>query len=198
MKVEIKPQETAIITVDMQKDFQTIKPLADKTNERNVISNIKKIIEVSKKVNIPVFYVRTVRRKDGADSVQAVTDESLKGHKRPPLLVEGTPGSEILDELKPESDDYIITKRRLNAFYNTDLELLLRSKGVKTIILTGLITNNCIDATLKGARERDFNVIIPLDTTATMDDTVQAFYEKNVFPRASVTMNTDELIKALD
>jgi ureidoacrylate peracid hydrolase len=198
MKVEINPKETAVIIIDMQKDF--MKRLGEVVKENKVIENINEIVNAAKKVDIPVFFVRTVRRKDGADSIPAVTDTSLNtppGQKRPPVLVEGTPGSEIIDDLKVKPEDYIITKRRGNAFYNTDLELLLRSRGVRTVIIAGLITNACIDATTKGARERDFNVIIPIDTTATMSKEIQDFYIKNVFPRAAVTMTSAETVEAL-
>lgn len=198
MKVEIKPKETAVIIIDMQKDF--MKRLGEIVKENKVIENINEVVKAAKAVNIPVFFIRTVRRKDGADSVAAVTDLSLKtppGQKRPPVLIEGTPGSEIIDELDHQTEDYVITKRRGNAFYNTDLELLLRSRGVKTVIITGLITNACIDATTKGARERDFNVIIPVDTTATMSKEIQDFYVNNIFPRAAVTMTTEETVEAL-
>jgi nicotinamidase-related amidase len=201
MKVEIKPKETALVLVDMQNDLikGPRKTLVEMVNQDGIIGNISKVIESARGVDVPVFLVKTMYRKDGSDRVAATTDRSLKAPPStgPSLLIEGTPGSEIIDEIEPQPGDYIINKRRLNSFYNTDLELLLRSRGVKTIILAGVVTNACIDATLKGARERDFNVIIPVDSTACGSREIQDFYTKKIFPGASVTMTTSETVEAL-
>jgi len=211
MKVEIESQITALLVIDMQNDLVKESGAFAKmpgaeiwkmVKEDKVMENIGRVIEASRRAGIPIFHIKSVHRKDLADVVEAITDRFLSGlmppmKERPPMLIEGTWGSDFVDELKPESGDYIIEKRRGNAFYNTSLELLLRARGVRTLIVTGVITEGCVDATVHGARDRDFNAIVITDCVATMMREIQDFWLKNIFPRSAVTMTTDELIEAL-
>ena len=90
------------------------------------------MIAAVRKVGMPVVFIGHVIRKDYADVVPTVTDEMLQGLAPPPrvALIDGTPGADIVDELRPAPGDHVIYKRRSNAFYNTDLELMLRSLGM--------------------------------------------------------------------
>ena len=69
----------------------------------------------------------------------------------PPHAIQGTKGSEAVDELKPQKNDFIIQKRRYNSFFDTGLDMLLRELKVDTVILAGLVTDICIQNTAAGA-----------------------------------------------
>ena len=201
MKVEIKLEETALLVVDMQNYLVKgeMEGLVDMVKEDKVIENVGGVVEAARKADITIIHMKHV---SPPNVEPAVTDYSLKGlgHDGKPMKERSPPtelGLEIIDELTPEKGEYIITKGKGNAFYNTNLESILRSKGVKKVILTGVVTNGCIDATVRGARERDFNVIIPIDCTATRERVDQEHWIKNVFPKSAVTMTAEETIQTL-
>jgi len=203
MKVEIKPEETALLVVDMQNYLvkEEMKGLVDMVKEDKVIENVSEVVKAARKAGITIVHVKHV---SPPDVEPAVTDYSLKGlsHDGKPMKERIPPtefGLEIIDELTPEKGEYTISKGKGNAFYNTNLKSILHNNFliVKTIILTGVITNGCIDATVRGARERDFNVIIPIDCTATRERVDQEHWIKNVFPKSAVTMTTEETIETL-
>ncbi|MCW4052671.1 MAG: cysteine hydrolase, partial [Candidatus Bathyarchaeota archaeon] len=101
----------------------------------------------------------------------------------------------FLEDLQPEEGDYVITKKRGSAFYNTDLELLLRSSGIRTLIMTGTLTDHCINATVSSATDRDFNVVVVTDGTAAGHQKIQDFWMTRIYPSRAVTATTDELLK---
>jgi nicotinamidase-related amidase len=88
------------------------------------------------------------------------------------LLLEGglrkdTWGFELLSDLEPQSDDWYVEKTRLSAFFQTNLEQILRALGAETVLLTGVLTNQCVGATCKDALFRDFKPIVVEDCVGT-------------------------------
>ena len=85
----------------------------------------------------------------------------------------GMPGGEVMPGLRDSARDWTVdTKKRYNCFVATDLELLLRSHGINTLIITGVNTNSCILSTVTAACSMDYAVIVPSDCVDTMDDPV--------------------------
>jgi ureidoacrylate peracid hydrolase len=98
----------------------------------------------------------------------------LYGTLWPPIgerlgLVDGEKGIEIYDELKPLPDEIVIKKHRYSAFYGTDLDIILRGSGIKTVIVTGVTTENCCHATARDALFHDYQVVFLSDATGTFD-----------------------------
>ena len=79
----------------------------------------------------------------------------------------GTWGYEILAELEPRAEDWFVAKSRLSSFFQTNLELVLRGLGAETVLITGVLTNQCIGATCKDALFRDFKPIVVEEATGT-------------------------------
>ncbi len=148
---------------------------------------------------MPIIFVRNVHRKDNADVVPTITDLMLQGLMPPPreAMVEGTPGAEIVAELKPAPGDHLISKRRSNAFYNTDLELMLRSRGIDTLIITGVVTDGCVVNTVRGARERDLHVIVLSDCCATDMPEADEYFINKVFPKAGQVRTSGEIVRII-
>lgn len=178
--------------------FVEILEILEIIEENKLIENVGNAIETVRGAEIPVFHIKTVHREDQADVFESTTDFSLEGIEIPPMLIEGTWGSEFVDEIEPEEEDYVIEKRGSNSFYVTDLELLLRALEVDTLVVTGVITDGCVDATVQGAQDRGFDLIVLMDCTATMTRKNQDFWLENVFSRAAVTVSTDEFIDLLE
>lgn len=204
---EIKSQETALLIIDMQNDCVKEKgALASSglwkvVKKDGVIENIARVVKACRQADIPIFHIKTVHRKDMTDVVETITNFSLSvkppAKRRNSWLVEGTWGSKIIDELKPRREDYIIEKRRGDAFYNTDLELLLRSRSVRTLIITGVRTDGCLGSTVFSAGERDFNIILLIDCISTMKKEIQDFWVNKIFPLSAVTAVSNEFVKNL-
>ena len=204
LETKIDVEKTALLVIDMQNDL--VKEKEEPYNLTTLmaeglgaIDNTAKVIAAARQVGIPIIYVCHVHRKDNADVVPTITDVMLQGLMPPPreAFVEGTPGAAIVDELAPASEDHIIHKRRSNAFYNSDLELMLRARSIDTVIISGAVTNGCIANTVRGARERDLHVIVLSDCCVTSEPEAQQYFMENVFPRAGRVRTSDEVLAAI-
>lgn len=138
---------TVLMVVDVQDALIKSHPY----NEKKVIENIKRLIKAAESHNKEIIYVR---HDDGKGSD----------------LEKGTEGWQIYNEVAPKGSEYIVEKQYNSAFHKTGLREYLVSRNVDTIILTGLQTEYCIDATLKSAFDFDYNIIIPEDTNTTFDN----------------------------
>jgi nicotinamidase-related amidase len=204
LETKIDVQRTALLVIDMQNDLIKAKeePFSGVTKmvkSKGVISNIARVIAAARQAKMPIVFIGHVHRKDNADAFPAITDLMLQG-LAPPLreaLIEGTPGAYFVDELKPLSGDHIIWKRRSNAFYNSDLELMLRRRRIDTVIITGVVTNGCVANTVRGAQERDLHVIVLSDCCAAMMPEDDEYFIKNAFPRAGRVRTSDEMITVM-
>lgn len=148
----------ALIVIDMNKDFVYGKLGNDRA--RNLIPRLKEIINKVRESNIPVIYVGDAHLPIDPE-IKIWGEHSMKD----------TEGAEVVDELKPKENDYVLEKRTYSAFHETGLDLLLRSLGVDTVILTGLHTNICVRHTAADAFFRGYRIIVPRDG-------VEAFTEK--------------------
>jgi nicotinamidase-related amidase len=204
LETKINVKKTALLVIDMQNDLIKAKeePFSTVTKmvkSKGVISNTAKVIEAARQARMPIIFIGHVHRKDNADAFATITDLMLQGLAPPPreALVEGTPGAYFVDELKPLPGDHIVWKRRSNAFYNSDLELMLRRRGIDTVIITGVVTNGCVANTVRGAQERDLHVIVLSDCCAAMMPEDDEYFIKNAFPRAGRVRTSDEMVTVI-
>jgi len=204
LETKIDVNKMALLVIDMQNDLIKVKEepfnaVTKMAQSKGIIANTAKVVAAARRVGIPVIFIGHVHRKDNADVVATVTDLMLQGLAPPAreAMVEGTPGAQIVDELKPIAGDHVIWKRRSSAFYNTDLELMLRSRGVDTLIIAGVVTNGCVANTVRSARERDFNVIVLSDCIATMMPEDDRYFIERAFPREGRVRTSDEIMKAI-
>jgi len=202
-KVDVK--KTALLVIDVQNDLvkaseEPFNGVSKMAESKGMIGNIARVIAAAKKAGMPVIYIGHVHRGDNADVVPTITDFMLQGLVPPPraAMIEGTAGAQFVDEIKPADGDHIIWKRRSNAFYNSDLELMLRSRGVDTVILTGAVTNGCVANTARGARERDLHVIILSDCIACMMPEDDDYFVKKVFPGAGRVRTAEEIVSVIN
>ena len=121
----------------------------------------------------PIIRLKAKMKKEGSPVIY-VCDTHFKGDKEfekwGPHTVEGTWGADIINKLQPDNDDYIIKKWRYSAFYATPLNMLLRQLKVDTIVLTGVLTDVCIQHTAADAYYRGYKTIVPTSCTATITE----------------------------
>ena len=150
----------AVIIIDMLNDFVT----GDLKCERaeRIIPNLKRLIEAAREKGVPVIYANDAHYPEDFEVVRRWGKHAIKG----------TPGAEVIPELKPAEKDYIIEKRTYSGFFETGLDSLLRSLGVETVILCGLHTHICVRHTAADAFFRGYKIVIAKDG-------VESFTEKD-------------------
>jgi ureidoacrylate peracid hydrolase len=164
---EIDPATTALIIVDMENDFVAEGAPMRANMAPVVVPALKRALAHARQTGMRVIFTTHAHRRDGCDM-------GLYGTLWPPIgerlgLVDGEKGIEIYDELKPLPDEIVIKKHRYSAFYGTDLDIILRGSGIKTVIVTGVTTENCCHATARDALFHDYQVVFLSDATGTFD-----------------------------
>lgn len=153
--------KTAVLVIDMINDFVTGVFKSDRAAK--IIPNIKRLLKFARKQGIPIVYATD------AHLPNVDTEFEVWG----PHAVKGSWGAEIIDELKPEKGDFRVFKRKYSAFQGTDLDMLLRELKVDTLILTGVVTDICIQHTAADAFFRGYKIIVPEDCVEAIDEPTQ-------------------------
>ena len=159
------PARAALINVDMQNCFVEGTPLAS-PDGLVLTDRINRLAEVCRDAGMLVVHTRGWMRPDGSNL-------GVMGEIVPPFLVdlytEGADAAELHSSLVVDDRDVILNKPRYGGFSGTDLEMVLRSRGVDTVIISGIATNVCCDTTAREAAQRDFRVFFLSDGTATKE-----------------------------
>jgi ureidoacrylate peracid hydrolase len=165
---DLVPGRTVLTLIDFQRDFLHVdgwyaKHGIDISHMQRVIEPTMRLLEKARRAGVPVVWTRH-GYKDGSDGGPFM---QLRPFLRDGGLRQGTWGYELLDDFDVRPDDWIVEKARLSAFFNTNLELVLRSLHAETVLVTGVLTNQCIAATSKDAMFRDFKPIVVAECTGT-------------------------------
>lgn len=197
-------KRAALLIIDMQNDLirsekEPFKNVTNMGKVKGIIHNTAKVAAAARKFGIPVVYACHVHKRDRSDVIPNLTDLMLQGIPFLPgdAVIEGTAGAQIVNELAPAPGEHVVWKRRANAFYNSDLELILRSRGIDTVIMGGVVTDGCVANTVRGARERDLHVIVLSDCCATMMPEDDDYYLKKVFPKIARVRTAEEITAVL-
>ncbi|MEW6668277.1 MAG: isochorismatase family cysteine hydrolase [Thermodesulfobacteriota bacterium] len=170
---EIYPSETALLIIDMINDC--IHPEGaygrqgiSNPKVKDIVPPIVKLTGVCRRLGIPVIGIVTITHRN---AYGASVDMGLALAQRPFLRHEGfgqgTWGTKMIDEI-PQCD-YVIEKVRLNAFFQTSLDTLLRGLGVQTLLLTGIQTNYCVESTARAAWDLDYQFVVVEDCVTCFD-----------------------------
>lgn len=153
----------ALLVVDMQKFF--LDPTKPTFTEGGlaIIPNIKLLIETFRKNKRPVIYTKHVHHPDKIDA-------GIMGWWWKGMCVEGSPESEVHDDIRPLPSEKVILKHRYSAFYNTDLETVLRCLKIEDLVIVGIMTNMCCESTARDAYYRDYRVFLPADCTGAINE----------------------------
>jgi|UniRef100_A0A7C1GJU8 nicotinamidase-related amidase len=150
--------EYAVLVVDMLEEFVRGRLRAE--NAEKIVEPIRKLVAFAREKGIPVIYT--------IDQHHPEIDYEFRLWG--PHAVRGSAEAKIISELAPRENEYIVAKRRYDAFMFTDLDMLLRELGVKNLIVTGIHTHVCVLQTVMGAFYRGYTVIVPEECVAAFDN----------------------------
>ena len=168
------------------------------------IPRLVRLNKACRQAGIAIFYGQADHRPDGRDFAPQIVDLGYDGTpaegprvSRRPAAAAGTREVEIIPELAPQPGDYVIKKHRWSTFYQTHLELSLRTAGIDTVMIAGGATEIGVASTAYSARDRDFNLILLSDGCRSSKPGVNEFFMEKVFPIFARVMTVDEVITAI-
>ena len=197
---QIDPRHTALLIVDMQKDFCTpgfgaARAGRDLGPANRAIPEIGRLLAAARAAGATVAHVGFSTLPDqGSDSDTWLWKRRGATVSSPELCIAGTEGTEFVDALAPAGGELIIHKHRYSAFTATDLDLLLRARDVRTIVVTGVSTNVCVETTFRAGFELGYAVAVPPESCASWSETLHEAALENVRHRFGVTPSIDDIL----
>ncbi len=209
---KLTPGNTAFVVIDMQVDFCGAGGLStvsgtDLEMMREPIEPISRALAAVRSFGMPVIYTREGHRPDGSDLTSVKRFRSRLGGAGvgdpAPLgriLIRGEPGHAIIPELTPEPDDVIIDKVGSGCFYGTEMEHVLRNRGIRNLIFVGVTTECCVHTSIREASDRGFDNLLLSDATAAVTrelKTAAIDIIRNPLTLFGTVGTTDALIRGL-
>jgi nicotinamidase-related amidase len=176
MSISFELSRTALVLCDFDNDVVhpegkfTAWGLPAEVARRHVLLNSKRLLTAARRAGLHVVHVTGVTRPGlGGSPKNAAAWQALA---QMGALLEGTWGAQIHDELKPEAGEMVVVKRRVSAFYHSDLQIVLSDLRADTLILCGVATNFVVEGTARDAADAGFVVIVAEDCCSTVSEEV--------------------------
>ena len=183
--------------------IRAIRRRSPSCKERNILPNLQRLLAGARRAGLTTFYPSGAHAPDGSDTVARLTDTDmdLKPHAdgKPikPRFYKDSKDSEIAPELAPIDGDVVVRKNRWSSFYQTNLELQLRVRGIDTIVIAGGSTDVGIASTVFAARDMDLGIVVIRDGCYSARGNNNEFFLERVFPRMARVMTVDEAVKLM-
>jgi isochorismate hydrolase len=181
-KAMIDPKHTALLVIDLQNFFHRI--------IQPVLRNILKVIQSCRQKNVPILFTQHGHTKQASDG-------GVLGKWWGELIIDGTEDWKFISEISLDPKDKVIPKKRYSAFFKTDLDTTLRSRGIQDLIISGVMTNLCCETTARDAFMRDYRVFFLIDGTATGKSELHLATLKNLGFGFAYLITCDEFVQML-
>lgn len=182
--------DTAVLIMDYQND---IVGFVSEAARDALLQRAPAFLAKARAAGMPIIYV-VVRFRPGYPEVDAA-NPLFAGIAKAGVLVEGTRGAEIHDAVAPKPGDIVVTKRRVGAASTTDLEAVLRGRGVNRLVLFGITTSGVVLSTVRWAADADYRIVVISDLSADREQDVHDLLMGKVFPRQATVTTTEDFWK---
>jgi ureidoacrylate peracid hydrolase len=189
-RMELNRGACALLVIDMQRFFLDPDSPTFTCGGLGILPNVKKLIAAFREADCPVIYTRHQHHPDGMDA--GIMRWWWQG-----MCLEGTAESEIAEEIAPLINEKVILKHRYSAFYNTDLETVLRCLKIEDLVISGVMTNMCCESTARDAYHRDYRVFFLADGTAAVNEEMHLASLLNLAFGFAFVTTTDEILRQL-
>ncbi len=189
-RFEYNPSSSALLVIDMQEFFLNEKSHAFIFASKAIISNVNDLIEAFRRCNLPVIFTR--------HSYKENEEPGIMGKWWGDVIRENDPHSKIIHSLAPKEEEVILRKTRYSAFYNTELEDILKRQSIESLVITGVMTHLCCETTAREAFMRDYEVYFVVDGTATQNEELHLSSLKTLSNGFAIPVTTNEILKEIE
>jgi gluconolactonase len=203
MALMLPLDRTAVVVIECQNDLIHESrigsvgiggALAAAVRERNVLTNIARVLQAARGARVPVLYVN----KESKPGVPTTNAPIFRIGKRQPILIEGTWGADVHPLIAPQAEDYVLRRfLSVDASYGSSLFGTLRALGRSVLITMGVSTNFAVEGTVRGAVNRLFEVIVPEDCCASVPHEMHRFSIEHIMPLLATITTSGDLAVAL-
>jgi ureidoacrylate peracid hydrolase len=160
MIYDLSHGRAALLVIDVQREYFDPQGPAFVEHAGDIVTNVNRLIDMFRRHDLPIVFLKHMNRADGSDAGR-MGDFSSPDEED--SFVEGTARVEFIPELHALPGDTVVVKRRYSGFLGTDLEAILRTAGVRAVVVTGLMTSFCCETTARDAHGRDYEVLFVAD-----------------------------------
>jgi nicotinamidase-related amidase len=190
-KLFVRPNTTALLLMD----FQRMVVDSYAVDKEALLDRVKRLAEAARNSGAMVIHV-VVSFQLGYPEVSG-QNSVFSNLKAAGLLALGDPAVEIYPELTPQPGDVVVRKQRVSAFTGTNLDMILRSNNIDTLLLTGILTQGVVLSTLRHAADMDYRAVVVADGCSDKDPEVQRVLMEKIFPFQARVATVEEVIGAL-
>jgi len=196
------PKKTAVVLIEYQNDFTSDggtlhEAVKDVMQQENMLPNTLETVQKARELGATIIHAPITFTADYHE-LSPNPYGILKGVVDSKSFRKGTWGAEIVQDLTPQTEDIVVEgKRGLDAFASTNLDFILRNRGITTIALGGFLTNCCVESTMRSGYEKGFDVVTLKDCTATLSAEEQKMAVEKNYPMFSRPMDHDEFLTEL-
>ena len=187
----LDPSRTALLVMDFQADI--IGRIGEKAGP--LLERASSVLAAARQAHVQIIYVVVGFRPGYPEA--SPRNASFAAIAKTGRFVTTTPGSDIVPALKPAESDLVVLKHRVSAFAGTDLDMILRAKGIDTLVLTGIATSGVILSTVRHGADADYQLVVVKDACADADDEVHRVLTEKVFARQATVVSASEVAAAL-
>jgi len=188
--MSLNQYSSALLVIDMQRFFLNPDSPTFTCGGIAIIPTLKQLIAAFRQAGRPVIYTRHVHHPSRLDA--GIMEWWWEG-----MCLEGSPESEVPGEIAPRPDEKVILKHRYSAFYNTDLETVLRCLKIEDLVISGIMTNMCCESTARDAYYRDYRVFFLADGTGSINEEMHLASLLNLAFGFAFVTTADEVIQHL-
>jgi nicotinamidase-related amidase len=183
----VDPRTSALLVMDFQTAVVEMVP----AEKEGLLARTARLVERAREAGMRVIYV-VVSFRAGYPEVSP-GNQIYAPIRETGRFAEGSAGMEVHAAVAPQAGDVVVTKRRVSAFFGTDLDLILRANGIETLLLAGIVTSGVVLSTVRHAADADYRLVVVEDCCADRDAEVHRVLMEKVFARWTTVVKAEDV-----